>query len=148
MHEWKKRGINLLDKVDIKKLVIEVSPLLIILIGVALVAFSLGPYQSYDTQLEFEAASNVVKTGIPYVKAYGTAIDQPPLGFYIEAVFLRIFGLSANTGTALMTLFGLASTVAMYYGRQGIVWQINRIVCSCTFWFKPLATCTFKKLPP
>jgi 4-amino-4-deoxy-L-arabinose transferase-like glycosyltransferase len=114
MYGWKKRGINLLDKVGIKKLVIEVSPLLIILIGVALVAFSLGPYQSYDTQLEFEAASNVVKTGIPYVKAYGTAIDQPPFGFYIEALFLKIFGLSANTGTALMTLFGAASTVAMY----------------------------------
>ena len=104
----------MLNKVRIKKLVIEVVPLLIILVGVALVAFSIGPYQSYDTQLEFEAASNVVKTGIPYVKAYGTAIDQPPLGFYIEALFLKIFGMSANTGTALMTLFGLASTVAIY----------------------------------
>ncbi len=104
----------MLNKVGIKKLVIETAPLLIILMGVALVAFSIGPYQSYDTQLEFEAASNVVKTGIPYVKAYGTAIDQPPLGFYIEALFLKTFGMSANTGTALMTLFGLACTVAIY----------------------------------
>jgi hypothetical protein len=64
----KERG-NLLDKAGIKKIVIETAPLLIILFGVALVASSLGPYQSYDTALEFEAASNVVKTGVPYVKS-------------------------------------------------------------------------------
>lgn len=137
MYEWKKRGINLLDKVGLKKLVIEVSPLLIILIGVALVAFSIGPYQSYDTQLEFEAASNVVKTGIPYVKAYGTAIDQPPLGFYIEALFLKIFGLSANTGTALMTLFGLASTVAMYMVAKELYGKSTGFLAAALFGLNP-----------
>ena len=102
------------DKAGVKKLAIETAPLFIILIGVALVAFSQGPYQSYDTQLEFEAASNVVKTGVPYVKSFGTAIDQPPLGFLLEALFFKIFGLSVNTGVTLVTLFGLASTVLMY----------------------------------
>lgn len=104
----------MLNKGNIKKLAIEFSPLIIVLIGVALVAFSLGPYQSYDTQLEFEAASNVVKTGIPYVKAYGAAIDEPPLGFYTEALFLRIFGLSANTGLTFVTFFGLGSAALIY----------------------------------
>jgi 4-amino-4-deoxy-L-arabinose transferase-like glycosyltransferase len=109
-----KRGISLFDKIDIKKLIIEFLPFLIILIGFALIAFSLGPYQSYDTNLEFEAASNVVKTGVPYVKAYGTAIDEPPLGFYVEALFLRVFGLSTGTGVALVTFFGFGSAVLMY----------------------------------
>jgi 4-amino-4-deoxy-L-arabinose transferase-like glycosyltransferase len=109
-----KRGISLFDKIDIKKLIIEFLPFLIILIGFALIAFSLGPYQSYDTNLEFEAASNVVKTGVPYLKAYGTAIDEPPLGFYVEALFLRVFGLSTGTGVALVTFFGFGSAVLMY----------------------------------
>jgi len=104
----------LLGRVDIKKSAIELSPLFIILIGVALVAFSLGPYQNWDSQLEFEAASNVAKMGIPYVESFGTAIDQPPLGFYIEALFFRIFGSYANTGVTLVTFFGLGSTVLVY----------------------------------
>jgi len=114
----------LLDGVDIKKLALEVFPLFIILIGVVLVSFSLGPYQNWDTQLEFEAASNVAKVGIPYVESFGTVIDQPPLGFYIEALFFSIFGMSADTGVILVTLFGLGSTVLMYligkdmYGRS------------------------------
>ena len=85
-----KRGVNLFSKVGTKKILIETAPLFAILIGVSLVAFSLGPYQSYDTQLEFEAASNVVKTGVPYVKAFGAAIDQPPLGFFVEAIFFKV----------------------------------------------------------
>jgi 4-amino-4-deoxy-L-arabinose transferase-like glycosyltransferase len=105
----------LLSRVNIKKSAIELSPLVIILIGAALVSFSLGTYQNYDTQLEFEAASNIAKIGVPYVAAYGTIIDQPPLGFYTEALFFRIFGSSANTGVTLMTLFGLGSIVLVYF---------------------------------
>ena len=114
----------MLDRVNIKKSAIELSPLFIILIGAALVSFSLSTYQNYDTQLEFEAASNIAKMGVPYVECYGTVIDQPPLGFYIEALFFRIFGSSANTGVTLVTLFGLGSVVLVYligkeiYGRS------------------------------
>ena len=127
----------MLDKAGIKKLVIEISPLFIILIGVTLIAFSLGPYQSYDTQLEFEAASNVVKTGIPYVKAYGTAIDEPPLGFYIEALFFRIFGLSANTGVALVAFFGLGSTVLMYMIGKELYGKSTGFVAAALFGLNP-----------
>jgi 4-amino-4-deoxy-L-arabinose transferase-like glycosyltransferase len=104
----------LLAIVEIKKSAIELFPLIIILIGATLVTFSLGTYQNYDTDLEFEAASNIAKMGVPYVNSYGTIIDQPPLGFYTEALFFRIFGTSADTGVILMTLFGLASTVLLY----------------------------------
>jgi 4-amino-4-deoxy-L-arabinose transferase-like glycosyltransferase len=103
----------LLQKV--KKPAIELSPLIIILIGATLVAFSLGTFQSYDTELEFEAASNIAKMGVPYVDAYGTIIDQPPLGFYTEALFFRIVGTSAAAGVTLMTLFGLGSIVIVYF---------------------------------
>ena len=93
-------------------------PLCIILIGVALVASSLGPYQNWDTDLEFEAASNIVKIGNPYVESYGTAIDQPPLGFYIQALFFTFFG-SSVTGVTVVTFFGLGSVALMYLiGRE------------------------------
>lgn len=90
-----------------------------ILVGVALAAFSLGPYQSYDSHLEFEAASNVLKVGVPYLSGFGAVIDQPPLGFYTEAAFLNIAGLSENAGVTVVTVFGLGTTVLMYFlGRE------------------------------
>jgi 4-amino-4-deoxy-L-arabinose transferase-like glycosyltransferase len=137
-HAWiEKRGINLLNKVGTKKLLIEISPLVIILIGVALVAFSLGPYQSYDTNLEFEAASNVVKTGVPYVKAYGTAIDEPPLGFYVEALFLRVFGLSTGTDVTLVTFFGFGSVVLMYMVGKELYGKSTGLVATALFGLNP-----------
>ena len=115
--------MGLLSKVDFKKLLIEVSPLLIILIGVALVAFSLGPYQSYDTNLEFEAASNVVTRGFPFVTT-GLMINQPPLGFYMTAPVFHTFGLSYANGVGVVAAFGLGCVVLIYalgfllYGKQ------------------------------
>jgi len=50
---------------------------------------------------------------LPY--ANGNLMDQPPLGFYIQAVFANAFGLSINNGTFLVTLFGLGC-VALVYG--------------------------------
>ena len=41
-------------------------------------------------------------------------MNQPPLGFYIEALFFKIFGSSINTDVTLITLFGLGSTVLVY----------------------------------
>jgi 4-amino-4-deoxy-L-arabinose transferase-like glycosyltransferase len=57
--------------------------------------------------------------GVPYVKSFGGVIDQPPLGFYVEGLFFRIFGLSENTGVTLVTFFGLASVMLVYLlGRE------------------------------
>ena len=126
----------MLDKVGITKLAIEASPLAIILIGVALIAFSLGPYPNYDTNLEFEAASNVVKMGTPYVKSFGT-VEQPPLGFYVEGLFLRIFGLSVSTGTSLVTLFGLGSVVLVYLLGRELYSKSTGFVAAALFGLNP-----------
>ena len=75
-----------------KKLFVQNAPFLILLVGVALVTFSIGPYQNWDTGLEFEAAGNVIKMGVPYTDFFHGIINQPPLGFYFEAFFFQIFG--------------------------------------------------------
>jgi len=103
-----------LEKDSIRKLISENYPLLGILIGVALLSVTMGPFHNGDTQLEYEAASGVIRWGMPYLKYYGDMINQPPLGFYIEALFFKIFGLSFDTGVALITLFGLGCTVLVY----------------------------------
>jgi 4-amino-4-deoxy-L-arabinose transferase-like glycosyltransferase len=98
----------------IRKLISEYYPLLAILIGIVLVSVTLGPFENGDTQLEYAAASGVIKWGMPYMEYYGDMINQPPLGFYIEAVFFKLFGLSFDNGVALITLFGLGCTILVY----------------------------------
>ena len=109
-----RKGVSMLDKVGLRKLVNENCSLLSILIGTLLVSFSIGPYQNWDAQFEYQAASGVIKWGIPYVNSFGNMVNQPPLGFYIEALFFKIFGSSIDTGTILVMLFGLGSTVLVY----------------------------------
>ncbi len=108
----------------IRKLLSENFPLLSILIGIGLVSVSIGPFQNGDTQWEYDAASGVIRWGMPYVNSFGNLMDQPPLGFYIEALFFKVFGSSIDTGVVLVTLFGLGCTVLVYkigkvlYGRS------------------------------
>jgi len=92
----------------------EYSPLVIISVGIVLVSVTIGPFHNEDTQLEYAAASGVVKWGMPYMKYAGDMINQPPLGFYISGLFFKIFGLSFDTGVALVTLFGLGCTILVY----------------------------------
>ena len=92
----------------------EHYPLLSILVGVGLVSSSMGPYQNVDTQLEYSAASGVLKWGMPYMKYVGDWINQPPVGFYTEALFFKGFGLSFNKGVALITFIGLGCTFLVY----------------------------------
>ena len=65
-----KTGIYMLDKHSIKKLLSENYPLLSILLGIALISASIGPYQNGDTQWEYEAATGVIKWGMPYVSSW------------------------------------------------------------------------------
>jgi 4-amino-4-deoxy-L-arabinose transferase-like glycosyltransferase len=127
----------LLNNVNFRKLVIESLPLFIIVTGVAFVSFSLGPYQTYDTQMEFEAASNVLKMGTPFVKVFGTVIDQPPLGFYIETLFFRIFGLSTNTGVTLVTSFGLGSVLLVYIIGKQLYGKSTGLLAAALFGLNP-----------
>ena len=103
-----------LKKSSLKKFIIENYPLFSILIGFMLVALSIGPYYNGDTAWEYDAVSGVMKYGLPYANGF-YLINQPPLGFYILAVFFKVFGLSFNNGTFLVTLFGLGC-VALVYG--------------------------------
>lgn len=98
----------------IRKLISEYYPLLGILIGIVLLSVTLGPFENGDTELEYEAALGVIKWGMPYMEYYGDMINQPPLGFYIEALFFKIFGSSFDNGVALITLFGLGCTILVY----------------------------------
>ena len=102
------------DNVNLEKLLSEYYPLLAVLVGFMLVSLSAGPYHNGDTAWEFDAVSGVLKYGLPYANG-GFLMDQPPLGFYIQAVFSKAFGLSINNGTFLVTLFGLGC-VALIYG--------------------------------
>ena len=88
--------------------------ILAIIIGVALISIPMGPYRTLDTQLEFSTAQGVLKWGYPYYNATGNLFNEPPLGFYTEALFLQVFGVSEDVGVVLITLFGLAATFMVY----------------------------------
>jgi len=107
------KRLYMFDKDSIRKLG-ENYPFLSILIGIVLVSVSMGPFQNGDTEREYEAALGVIRWGMPYVTSFGNMMDEPPLGFYIEALFFKVFGSSTGTGVALVTLFGLGCTVLVY----------------------------------
>jgi 4-amino-4-deoxy-L-arabinose transferase-like glycosyltransferase len=102
------------DRKRIRKLLSENYPLLAILIGIVLISVSIGPFENWDTALEFEAASAVIRWGMPYVNSFGNLINQPPLGFYVEALFFTFFGASIGTGVVLVTLLGLGCIIVVY----------------------------------
>jgi len=85
----------------------------IVLFGAFLIATSTGVYTNWDAQLEFEAASNVVTHGFPLVTT-GLMINQPPLGFYMDAPVFLLAGLSYLNGVAVVTAFGLGCVVLVY----------------------------------
>jgi 4-amino-4-deoxy-L-arabinose transferase-like glycosyltransferase len=106
--------VYMLTRSGIRKLLSENYPLLAIIIGVVLISVSIGPFVNGDTELEYEAASGVIRWGMPYVKTFGDILNQPPLGFYVEALFFTFFGSSIDTGVVLITLLGLGCILAVY----------------------------------
>ena len=98
-------------------------PIIGVLLGAFLVAVSTGTYTNWDAQLEYQAASSVVTHGFPYV-TNGLMINQPPLGFYMDAPVFHAFGLSYLNGVGIATAFGLGCVVLIYalgtllYGKQ------------------------------
>ncbi|TRO51137.1 glycosyltransferase family 39 protein [Candidatus Bathyarchaeota archaeon] len=107
---------------SIRELLSLYYPLFAILIGVILISLAMGPYQTLDTQLEYNTTRGVIRWGYPYLDrfgephndSYGDLFNIPPLGFYIQALFLTIFGATVENGIALTTMFGLASTIIVY----------------------------------
>ncbi len=119
------------ESANLRKLFSDNYPLVGCLIGFLLASLSIGPFYNGDTSLEFDAVSGVLNYGLPLMKNYGFPLanggylmDQPPLGFYIQALFFKVFGVSINNGVFLVTLFGLGC-VAIVYG-IGVV-AYNRI---------------------
>jgi 4-amino-4-deoxy-L-arabinose transferase-like glycosyltransferase len=132
-----KTGIYMLDKYSIKKLLSENYPLLSILLGIVLISASIGPYQNGDTQWEYEAATGVIRWGMPYVISFGNTMNQPPLGFYIEALFFKAFGLSIDTGVVLVTLFGLGCTILVYKIGKVLYSKTTGLVAAVLFGLTP-----------
>ncbi|MDR0372195.1 MAG: glycosyltransferase family 39 protein [Nitrososphaerota archaeon] len=98
-------------------------PIIGILLGSLLITAYMGTYTNWDAQLEYEAATNVLTYGFPYIST-GLMINQPPLGFYTAALFFGVSGLSYLNGVWLATAFGLGSVFLLYvlgivmYGRR------------------------------
>jgi 4-amino-4-deoxy-L-arabinose transferase-like glycosyltransferase len=84
-----------------------------ILFGLILLSVATGQFSNYDSQLEYNAALGVVEWGLPYFE-FGNFINQPPLGFYIGALFLRCLGSSYAVGVTVATLFGVGCIFLLY----------------------------------
>ena len=116
-------GSHNVDTKSLKQFLIAHYPLIGVLLGSFLIAASMGTYTNWDSQLEYEAASNVLTSGFPMLST-GFMINQPPLGFYTAAPVFQLFGLSYLNGVALATAFGLGSVALVYalgtllYGRK------------------------------
>ncbi len=116
-----------LGKKSLKSLLGEHYQLIGVLVVAFLVMASRGTYVNWDAELEFEAASSVVTRGFPFVTA-GLMINQPPLGFYLDAPVFQTFGLSYVNGVNGITAFAFACIILVYalgtllYGkRTGLV---------------------------
>ncbi len=124
------------DKANLEKLFSEYYPLLSVLIGFMLVSLSVGPYHNGDTAWEYDAVSGVLKYGMPYANGL-YLMDQPPLGFYIQAVFFKAFGMSINNGTFLVTLFGLGCVALVYAIGKAVYNKTTGFFAAALFAFSP-----------
>ena len=112
-------------------------PIIAVLIGAALVAVSVGPFQNPDTTWEFKAATGVVTWGMPFVEVQGSLINQPPLGFYAQGLFLSIFGLSIEAGVFLVRLFGLGCILMVYLLGKELYGKPVGVLASAVFVLTP-----------
>jgi 4-amino-4-deoxy-L-arabinose transferase-like glycosyltransferase len=94
-------------------------PLLCILAGAALFTYTSGPFQNWDTNIEFQAVQGVLQWGIPYTEP-GAMINQPPIAFYLYAAPLTVLGATEAAGALVNSAFGLACAFLVYL--LGKVW--------------------------
>ncbi|MCW4030310.1 MAG: glycosyltransferase family 39 protein [Candidatus Bathyarchaeota archaeon] len=128
---------NMLDKQTLAGWLRENYPLIAILLGAMMLSFSVGPYENGDTIWEFKAASGVIQWGMPYVEVQGSLMNQPPLGFYLQGFFLKLFGMSVSTGVLLVTLLGISSTFLMYKIGKELYGKPAGLLAAALFGFTP-----------
>jgi 4-amino-4-deoxy-L-arabinose transferase-like glycosyltransferase len=121
----------------LKMLLSQHYSLLSILVGSALITFTIGPFNNWDTSYEFSAASGVLLWGLPYTNGAGTMINQPPLGFYLDSPLFQIFGLSFSTGVAIITCFGVGSVLLVYLIGKTLYGKTTGLVASALFALTP-----------
>jgi len=110
--------------------------LLGVLLGTFLVSVSTGAYTNWDAQLEYEAASNVISQGFPVVTT-GLMINQPPLGFYMDAPVFHFAGLGYLNGVGVVAAFGLGC-VALVYALGSLLYGKNTgLVAAALFGVAP-----------
>lgn len=123
-----KKTINLLK---------EHSALIVILVGVALVAFTVGPFQTLDTQLELDTTRSILRVGYPILPSTGQILNEPPIGFYTAAVVLKIFGLTISNGTNMVTLFGVGCVIMVFFLGKEFYGKLTALFASVSFAFAP-----------
>jgi 4-amino-4-deoxy-L-arabinose transferase-like glycosyltransferase len=120
-----------------KNLLKEDSPLIVILVGVALVAFTVGPFQTLDTQLELDTTRSILRVGYPILPSTGQILNEPPLGFYTAAVVLKIFGLTISNGTNMVTLFGIGCVIMVFFSGKELYGKLTALFASVSLAFAP-----------
>jgi hypothetical protein len=105
---------NSLGWAGVRRFLSEHFSLLSILLGSAMFTFTFGPFENWDTGYEYLAAQGVLKWGLPYTTGVGVWMNEPPLGYYIDAAAFRVFGLSLDVGVAVVTCFGLGCVLLVY----------------------------------
>ncbi len=107
-----------------------------VLLGAAFLLLSLGPFSSWDSQVEFSAAMGIIQWGMPYT-SYGNMINMQPLGFYIAAFFLRTFGSSYTIGVAAAAIFALGSVFVMYKVGEALYGSRTGLLAAALFALAP-----------
>ncbi len=110
--------------------------LLSILVGSVLFTLTVGPFQNWDTSNEYQAATGILKWGLPYI-APGNMINQPPLGFFIDSTVFRVFGSSFNTGVDIITCFGIGCVLLVYLIGKAWYGKTTGLVASALFAVTP-----------
>ncbi len=121
----------------VKRLIAEHYTLIAILAGALLVSLSIGPFENPDTTWEYKATAGVLQWGIPYTEVFGSLMNQPPLGFYLQGLFLKVFGPSMNTGVVLVTLLGLCSALVLYKIGKELYGKTTGLFAAALFAFAP-----------
>lgn len=125
-----------MEKKSFKAFIGEHYQFIAILIASFLIAFPMGTYTNWDSQLEYEAATSILTRGFPYVTT-GLMINQPPLGFYTAASVFASIGLSYLNGVGLVTAFGLGSVTLVYALGTLLYGKKTGLVAAALFGFVP-----------